>query len=324
MASFTTFVREQHKKLPLIPTTQDCTGGTYIITGSNQGLGYECAKHLIALSANKVIIAVRFLSRGDAAKAKIEAETGRKGVIEVWHLDLSSYDSVKEFVKKVETLDRVDAIIENAGIAMAESIIAEGLESTLTVNVVSTMLLAVLVLPKLQESARKFGIVPHLVLVGSEVAFQAKGELEKIDGDLIDGVSQSPMPGKRYEISKLLLLYAMREFASLHPYRETGVAINYVNPGLCNTELSRNAGWVQWLIIAIVRTLLARSAEVGSRNLLYAAVAGKYSNGKYISACEVKEDHVASWATNVVGRRIQQRVWESLRKKLNTIYSGCV
>jgi short-subunit dehydrogenase len=101
-------------------------------------------------------------------------------------------------VKKVEKLDRVDAIIENAGIAMSERIIAEGLESTLTVNVVSTMLLAVLILPKLQESARKFGIVPDLVLVGSEVAFQAKGELEKIDGDLIDGLNQDPMLGKRF------------------------------------------------------------------------------------------------------------------------------
>lgn len=115
----------------------------------------------------------------------------------MWHLDLSSYDSVKEFSAKVQSLDRVDAIIENAGIAIAECTIVEGLEATLTVNVLSTMLLAVLVLPKLQESARKYGIVPHLVLVGSAVAFQAKGELEKIDGDLIDGVSQSPMSGNR-------------------------------------------------------------------------------------------------------------------------------
>jgi short-subunit dehydrogenase len=154
----------------------------------------------VALSAKRVIIAVRSLSKGDVAKAKIETTTGLKDVAEVWHLDLSSYDSVKEFVKKVERLDRVDAIIENAGVAMSERVIAEGLESTLTVNVVSTMLLAVLVLPKLQESAKKFGIVPHLVLVGSEVAFQAGGELEKIDRDVINGVSEGPMPGKRFVI----------------------------------------------------------------------------------------------------------------------------
>jgi hypothetical protein len=82
----------------------------------------------------------------------------------------------------------------------------------------------------------------------------------------------------------------MRQFSSAHPFSETGVVINFVNPGLCNTELSSNAGWVQWLIIAFMRALVARSAEMGSRNLLYAAVvAGKDSNGKYISACEIKE-----------------------------------
>ena len=56
----------------------------------------------------------------------------------------------------------------------------------------STMLLAVLVLPKLQESGKKFGISPHLVVVGSAVAFQAEGELEKIDGDgdILEGLNQ--------------------------------------------------------------------------------------------------------------------------------------
>ena len=133
---------------------------------------------------------MRALRKGEEAKAKIEAETGVKGVAEVWHLDLASYDSVKEFAEKVNKLERVDALIENAGVAMAEWMIAEGLETTLTVNDVSTTLLAVLVLPKLQESAKKFGISPHIVMVGSAVAFHAKGVLETIDGDILDGLTQ--------------------------------------------------------------------------------------------------------------------------------------
>lgn len=122
--------------------------------------------------------------------AKIEDETGRKGVLEVWHLDLTSYDSVKEFATKVRELDRIDAIIENAGVALDKYAITEGLETTLTVNDVSTMLLAALVLPKLQESAEKFNNMPHLVMVGSAVAFEAKGVLEKVDGDILWGLSR--------------------------------------------------------------------------------------------------------------------------------------
>jgi hypothetical protein len=81
----------------------------------------------------------------------------------------------------------------------------------------------------------------------------------------------------------------VQEFSNLHPSPKTGVAINLVSPGLCSTELSKNAGWIQWLMIALMRVLFARSADMGSQNLLYAAVAGETSNGKYISACEVKE-----------------------------------
>jgi hypothetical protein len=48
----------------------------------------------------------------------------------------------------------------------------------------------VLVLPKLQESARTFNISTNLVVVGSNVAFDAKGVLENVDGDILDGLSR--------------------------------------------------------------------------------------------------------------------------------------
>jgi NAD(P)-dependent dehydrogenase (short-subunit alcohol dehydrogenase family) len=196
MSSFAGFVKDQYTTLPIIPTPQDCKGKTYVVTGANTGLGYECAKHLIRLEAKKVILSARSLSKAEATKTKIEAETGTTGVAEVWELELGSYDSVKRFSEKVKGLDRVDAIIENASIALDEWTTSEGLETSLTVNVVGTFLLALKVLPKLQDTAKRFGIETHLVVVGSEVAFDAKGEFEKIDGDILDGLNQGIM-GKR-------------------------------------------------------------------------------------------------------------------------------
>jgi NAD(P)-dependent dehydrogenase (short-subunit alcohol dehydrogenase family) len=198
--TFSEFVRDQRKPLPLAPTRESCKGATFIVTGANTGLGFEAAKHLVALSSSRVILGVRSLKKGEEAKAKIEAETGIKGVAEVWHLDLTSSSSVKEFAAKVQGLERVDAVIENAGVAMGEWITAEGgLETSLMVNDVSTFLLAVLVLPKLEESGRKFGVEPHLVVVGSAVAFGAEGELEKIgeEGDILEGLNQPTVMAKR-------------------------------------------------------------------------------------------------------------------------------
>ena len=46
-----------------------------------------------------------------------------------------------------------------------------GNESTITVNVVSTFLLALLILPKLQETAKVHGTKPNLTIVSSEMHF---------------------------------------------------------------------------------------------------------------------------------------------------------
>lgn len=88
MPSFFSFCINQWTTLPVAPKSQDCKGKTYIITGANTGLGFGCVRHLVALSAKRVILGVRSLRKGEEAKAKIEEETGRKNILEVWVLDL--------------------------------------------------------------------------------------------------------------------------------------------------------------------------------------------------------------------------------------------
>jgi hypothetical protein len=40
-------IETQRRNLPLLATTEICSGGTYIVTGANTGLGFEAAKHLV-------------------------------------------------------------------------------------------------------------------------------------------------------------------------------------------------------------------------------------------------------------------------------------
>lgn len=150
------------------------TDQTIIVTGANVGLGFEAARHYVRLGAAKVILAVRTVEKGETAKKEIENSEKREGVIEVWPLDLSSYDSVKAFAKRAETLPRLDILLENAGIATPVFKMTEDNESTITTNVVSTFLLALMMLPKLRESAGKFGTRPHLTIVTSEVHFMTQ------------------------------------------------------------------------------------------------------------------------------------------------------
>lgn len=95
-------------------------------------------------------------------------------MIEVWEVDLGKFESVKAFCKRVEQLERLDVVVENAGIAVPTFELVEGFESTITVNVVSTFLMALLLLPKLRESGEKFGIVPRLTIVASDAHEQVR------------------------------------------------------------------------------------------------------------------------------------------------------
>ena len=145
------------------------TGQTVVVTGSNVGLGLETARWFVRLDAAKVILAVRSLDKGEAAKKSIEESEHRQGVVEVWHLDLSSYDSVKENAARLTELERIDVLIENAGIVTKKFTKTEDNESSITTNVVSPLLHALLLLPKLRETAAQRETRPKLVFTTSFV-----------------------------------------------------------------------------------------------------------------------------------------------------------
>lgn len=168
------FPRDQlYSQLFVTPrySTKQFTGQTIIVTGANCGLGLEAARHFVRLDAEKVILAVRNHEKGEAAKKSIEASEKRADVVEVWQLDLASYESVKRFASRAEGLNRLDVVVENAGILTRKFSIMEDNESTITTNVTSTFLLALLILPKLRDTAVKFDVLPRLVVVASFVHY---------------------------------------------------------------------------------------------------------------------------------------------------------
>jgi NAD(P)-dependent dehydrogenase (short-subunit alcohol dehydrogenase family) len=282
-------VANQRLNLPLVISAEKCSGGTYIVTGANTGLGLEAAKHLVAVGAAKVILGVRNVAAGEAAKDRIIKETGIANTAEVWALDLSSYDSVKAFANKaIAELDRIDAVIENAAVATGHGK-AEGHGLCMTVNVYSTFLLGLLLLPKLKENAKRFGITPHIAIVTSGASFDMHEKWNEIEDDPLVKVDDASVGLLSYPLSKLIEIFIVRELARFLPVSETGVVLNMVNPGLCKTELSRNAPPEFQKQLADMHAKFGRTAEDGSRTLLHGAVGGKDSHGSYLSDCEIAE-----------------------------------
>ncbi|KAL7934260.1 NAD(P)-binding protein [Trichoderma chlorosporum] len=323
------FVPNQFKKLPIALEAKDVEGKTYIVTGATGGLGYETVKRLVRLGAAKVVIGVRNAEKGEAAKAKIEMEARRKDVIDVWALDLASYDSVKAFGKEMETLDRIDALVLNAGVSHGEWQVAEGSEAHMTVNFISQYLLTLSALPLLQASARRYEIQPRIVLVGSMGAFFAFESIPKfpqtgILEDLNDKAKWEANYDKRYTVSKMFLHFAARQLASLKPVAETGVIVNIVDPGLCKTELNHELSPLTRFGAWCAKLVIGRNAEVGSRTLIHGIASGEKSHGKYLTSCEIREDHIPEWATNESGQVLQNQIWTELVEKLEKIQPGVV
>jgi NAD(P)-dependent dehydrogenase (short-subunit alcohol dehydrogenase family) len=174
MGWFTSFLYSQ-LFVTLPKPTKDFFGQTIIVTGSNTGLGLEAARHLSRLNASLVILAVRNQAKGKAAKQSILASTGRTdSSIEVWDLDMQSYDSIKTFCARASKLDRLDAVLENAGIMTKHFNLVAGYETSITTNVIGTFLLALGLLPKLRESAAEYKTPSRLSIVASDLHFIAK------------------------------------------------------------------------------------------------------------------------------------------------------
>lgn len=192
------------EQLPLLLTSEHCKDAVYIVTGANTGIGLEVSRYLIQLGSAKVILAVRNTSAGATALQDIEKTTSITGVGEVWELDLMSFDSVKKFATKAkQELGRLDAVIQNAGVGFDTWSMVEGHEASVTVNVISTSLLSVLLLPKLKQTATELNVLTHMVIVGSSYAFQYEAEVDGLKETGVYGldVESTANMEARYESS---------------------------------------------------------------------------------------------------------------------------
>ncbi|KAI0387565.1 NAD(P)-binding protein [Hypomontagnella monticulosa] len=300
----------------------DLKGKTAIVTGSNGGIGFECARQLLDLGLSKLIIAVRDESKGYEASTKLSS--GRQledGTIEVWNLDLLSYDSITTFAERAKTLERLDIAVLNAGILKqkykaAQASIATSHEETIQVNVLSNTLLAILLLPSLKP--RSPSDTPgHLAVVSSDVA--SWGKVTVKDGQpLLPGLDKpESFDGfGRYCTSKLLGQLLTSELAKRVP--SSVAIITMPNPGLVyGTHLGDLPGFnVADLIGGIMKRIIGRSAPVGTRTIVAGAVKfDAEAHGQYVEDCKLEP--LAPIAYKPEGDRLAKLLWDETMTELS-------
>ncbi|KAJ5889156.1 NAD(P)-binding protein [Penicillium tannophilum] len=244
------FLYSQLFVTPQLPA-QTFNKQTVIVTGANPELVLEAAQHFYRLDTVKLILAARTIAEGQKAKEYILRNNPQRSVpdaIEIWSLDLSSIESTLAFASRAKAgLPYLDVLIINAGINS-----------------------------------------PHIISVT-----EARGECHAIRSEAVATSSDCELRGvpiTRFPELNTPDLYAKIPCYEAHgsPFtRElitrlgssTRVNMNLVDPGLCISNLDRKSGRPPDML-RLVRFILNRTTEVGSRALVLAASAPASSHGE--------------------------------------------
>ncbi|KAJ5315392.1 hypothetical protein N7476_005699 [Penicillium atrosanguineum] len=291
---------------PANPTTS-FAGKTILITGANVGLGFEAALKFATL--------VRSLNKGNIAREKISQQTGyNANRIVLYELDMSVFSSVTKFTEQVAKESRLDIAILNAGlVAPSYKLSPEGYEMSIQVMVLSTALLAILLLPQLQRSAQIAGTPAHMEFAGSIAGRGIKSDTFSTNTKILDHVNQISFFGaqRQYGVAKLLLLYVLDGLVdSPSKGRYPGVIINAVCPGPCRTSLGRDFPTLLKIPMAAFHAMFARTAEEGARSYVSGVAMGLESHGKFWSADMFFDK--GEMVTSSQGKELQQKVWQEI------------
>ncbi len=251
------------------------TGRTAVVTGANSGLGFHAALQLAKHGAT-VVLACRDTGKGQRAAEQIRA-VASGAVVQVAALDLSSLDSIRQFVGGFAAAhDRLDALVNNAGVmALPYRRTTDGFEMQLGTNHLGHFALTGLLLPSLlaRPGAR-------VVTVSSTEGARGRMSFDDLQGE------HNYKPWDAYRQSKLANLLFMLQLDRLARARGLDLVSVGAHPGYAATNLQgagpRMTG-NRWMgaAMALANRLFAQSAGRGALPELYAATASEVRGGDY-------------------------------------------
>ncbi|RDW63129.1 uncharacterized protein DSM5745_10240 [Aspergillus mulundensis] len=314
-----------HRQFFLTPSTPPpsftLTGKSGLITGANTSLGYHAASHLLSLGVSRLILAVRSLAKGEAAKTQLlNALPGalkqpqpqpQPPTIEVWELDLASYPSIIAFVERLKTNTHgglgLDFAILNAGAAnfAFTTCPSTGNEESIQLNWLGTALLTLLLLPVLDERAAAAKSAGHDHDASPVLTILAARNQTTLLETL--NAQSTFVSADRYATSKLLQQLFFVELVRRRAAAPWSTGLNDDVPGVVGR------------VFEAVKRVVGRPVAVGARTLVHAAVlAGIGSDGGILVTT------AAGYGESPAGMGVRRRVWEEMIGELGGMVDGKV
>ncbi|KAF2873690.1 hypothetical protein BDV95DRAFT_489843 [Massariosphaeria phaeospora] len=260
-------------------------GKVIFITGGTTGLGAESVRALAAHTPLHIYFSGRNTTAGEALTTEIKSAHPNVGLTFV-QIDQSSLASVKSAVKKNFIHDRLDILLNNAGImAQPAALSKDGYEIQFATNHLGHAMLTQQLLPKLLNAAQAPHSDVRIINLTSE-GFRLH-EARGICFDELDAgsVMSRKVLGAwvRYGQSKLANILFAAEFARRYP-QITSVS---VHPGVVKTDLVNKQTFTNKLLIHGPMWLSGQKMvekHEGAYNQLWCAAGAKKEqvrNGSY-------------------------------------------
>jgi len=223
---------------------------TVLITGANKGIGFETARQLLRLG-HFVYLGSRDLQRGKDAVRRLKDE-GLTNV-ELLSIDVADKESVDAAAKALaERIDRMDVLINNAGIAgqmpqNASAIAIENIRQVFDTNFFGVIQTTQALIPLLKKSP-----APCIVNVTSDLG--SLGNQTNPDYPFFD-VKLTAYCSSKTALNAFTVMLA-------YEFRDTPFRINSVSPGYTATDLNQHRGHkkVEEGVVAVVKYALLDSS----------------------------------------------------------------
>ena len=268
----------------------ELSGKTFLVTGANTGIGKETVRDLAGRGA-RVVMAGRSEARNREAIREIADETGNTD-LDFVPLDLGDLGSVRAAAATfLDSGERLDVLINNAGLAGKRGMTASGFELAFGTNHVGPFLLTELLRDRIVETGPG-----RIVTVASTGHYRAKG----IDWDAVRRPSVTRTAFDEYCVSKLANVLHARELG--RRLEGTGVTTYSLHPGAIASDVWREVPPG----LRHVMKLFMKDTTQGAQTSLYCAtsadVAGQ--SGLYYDDRKVKQP------SRVVTDELAAELWE--------------
>ncbi|XP_068897553.1 retinol dehydrogenase 13-like isoform X1 [Tenebrio molitor] len=252
----------------LVRFCRSLSGKTVLITGSNEGIGYQTALILAARDAKIIMADKQDLTN---SRDKIVKATNNCNVV-TKHVDFTSLTCVRCFAKEIkEEEERLDVLINNVGVfCLGKERTVDGLQATMQVNHFAPFLLTHLLSDLLAKSAPS-----RVIFVSSIGAFFHRLTLANInnpDVSFADGLSSLLV----YYNSKLCNIITANGFAK--KLKQCRVTCNSLHPGMTATTFL----WKNQLLAKPVG-FFVQGAEMGAQSSVFLSAAKEIgdASGKF-------------------------------------------